>query len=135
MPKAKAAARKALDLDSSLAEAHTSRAYIYLYFDWDWAAAERSFRRALAINPNYATAHHWYHEYLTAMGRFDEQMSEILLAQELDPLSLIINTDVGWGLYYGRAYDEGKKIGWRDGPPSVWTLLRMRFGRSRRGAR
>jgi len=106
MPKAKAAARKALDLDSSLAEAHTSRAYTYLYFDWDWAAAERSFRRALAINPNYATAHHWYHEYLTAMGRFDEQMSEILLAQELDPLSLIINTDVGWGLYYGRAYDS-----------------------------
>lgn len=106
MPKAKAAARKALELDSSLAEAHTSRAYTYLYFDWDWTAAERAFRRALAISPNYATAHHWYHEFLTAMGRFDEQMSEILLAQELDPLSLIINTDVGWGLYYGRAYDQ-----------------------------
>jgi DNA-binding SARP family transcriptional activator len=106
MPRAKAAARKALELDSSLAEAHTSLAYTFLYFDWEWAAAEHAFRRALAINPNYATAHHWYHEYLTAMGRFDEQMSEILLAQELDPLSLIINTDVGWGLYYGRAYDQ-----------------------------
>jgi DNA-binding SARP family transcriptional activator len=106
MPKAKAAACKALDLDSSLAEAHTSLGYAHLYFDWDWAAAEREFRQALANNPNYATAHHWYHEFLTAMGRFGEQMTEILLAQELDPLSLIINTDVGWGLYYRRSYDE-----------------------------
>lgn len=106
MPKAKAAASRALELDSSLAEAHTSLGYAHLYFDWDWAAAEREFRQALAINPNYATAHHWYHEYLTAMGRFEEQMAEILLAQELDPLSLIINTDVGWGLYYRGSYDE-----------------------------
>jgi DNA-binding SARP family transcriptional activator/Flp pilus assembly protein TadD len=106
MPKAKAAANTALEIDPSLAEAHTSLAYTYLYYDWDWAAAEQEFQRALSINPNYATAHHWYHECLTAMGRFDEQMAEILLAQELDPLSLIINTDVAWGLYYGRAYDE-----------------------------
>jgi len=106
MPKARAAARRALELDPSLAEAHTSLAYTHLYYDWDWAAAERAFRSALTINPNYATAHHWYHEFLTAMGRVDEQMAEILLAQELDPLSLIINTDVGWGLYYGRAYDQ-----------------------------
>jgi DNA-binding SARP family transcriptional activator len=106
MPKAKAAAGRALDLDASLAEAHASLGYAHLYFDWDWAAAERKFRQALAINPNYATAHHWYHEFLTAMGRFEEQMAEILLAQELDPLSLIINTDLGWGLYYRGAYDE-----------------------------
>jgi DNA-binding SARP family transcriptional activator len=106
MPRAREAARKALDIDEALAEAHTSLAYTYLYYDWDWSAAEREFRRALAINPNYATAHHWYHEFLTAMGRVDEQSAEILLAQELDPLSLIINTDVGWGLYYARAYDE-----------------------------
>ena len=106
MPRAKAAAQQALDIDASLAEAHTSLAYAHLYYDWDWAAAEARFRRALAINPNYATAHHWYHELLTAMGRVDEQAAEILVAQELDPLSLIINTDVGWGLYYRRSYDE-----------------------------
>jgi DNA-binding SARP family transcriptional activator len=106
MPQARAAAGKALQLDPSLAEAHASLAYTSLYYDWDWAAAEAEFQRALAINPNYATAHHWYHELLTALGRFEEQMAEILLAQELDPLSLIINTDVGWGLYYARSYDR-----------------------------
>jgi DNA-binding SARP family transcriptional activator len=106
MPKAKAAVAQALEIDPSLAEAHTSAAYIYFYYDWDWLAAERAFRTAIELNRNYATAHHWYHEYLTAMGRFDEQMSEILQAQELDPLSLIINTDVGWGLYFARAYDN-----------------------------
>jgi DNA-binding SARP family transcriptional activator len=106
MPKARAAAEQALTIDPMLAEAHTSRAYGLLYYDWDWAGAEQEFQRALVINPNYATAHHWYHECLTAMGRFEEQMAEILLAQELDPLSLIINTDVGWGLYYGRDYDR-----------------------------
>jgi DNA-binding SARP family transcriptional activator len=106
MPRAKAAAEKALEIDASLAEAHTSLAYVHVYYDRDWDAAEREFRCALAINPNYATAHHWYHEFLTAMGRFEEQAAEILLAQELDPLSLIISTDVGWGLYYRRSYDD-----------------------------
>jgi Tfp pilus assembly protein PilF len=106
MPKAKAAARKALELDDSLAEAHTSLAYVYLYYDWDWPAAEREFQCAIRLNPNYATAHHWYHEYLTARSRFEEQLAEILHAEELDPLSLIINTDIGWGLYHARAYDQ-----------------------------
>jgi DNA-binding SARP family transcriptional activator len=106
MPKAKAAAQKALRIDPSVAEAHTSLALTYLYYDWDWAAAEGEFQRAIEVNPNYATAHHWYHELLTAMGRFEEQMAEILHAEELEPLSLIINTDVGWGLYYARKYDE-----------------------------
>jgi tetratricopeptide (TPR) repeat protein len=106
MPKAKAAVRKALQIDSSLAEAHTSLAYTYFYYDWDWTSAEREFRTAIELNPNYATAHHWYHELLTALGRFEEQMAEIQQAQQLDPLSLIINTDVGWGLYFGRAYDQ-----------------------------
>jgi len=106
MPKAKAAVRKALEIDDTLAEAHTSLAYTCFYYDWDWVSAEAEFRRAIELNPNYATAHHWYHELLTAMGRFDEQMAEILQAQELDPLSLIINTDVGWGLYYARAYEQ-----------------------------
>jgi DNA-binding SARP family transcriptional activator len=106
MPMAKAAARKAIEIDESLAEAHTSLAYAYLYYDWNWAAAEREFQCAIELNPNYATAHHWYHEYLIARGRFDEQMAEILHAEELDPVSLIINTDVGWGLYYARRYDQ-----------------------------
>lgn len=106
MPKAKAAARKAIEIDESLAEAHTSLAYTYLYYDWNWPSAEREFRCAIDLNPNYATAHHWYHEFLIAMGRFEEQMAEILHAEELDPVSLIINTDVGWGLYYARQYDQ-----------------------------
>src|SRR5262249_2952541 len=106
MPQAKTSAVRALELDPSLAEAHTSLAYPKLYYDWDWPGAEREFQRALELNPNYATAHHWYHEYLTAMGRFEEGLAEILRAQELDPLSLIINTDVGWGLYFTRQYDQ-----------------------------
>jgi len=106
MSKAKEAALRALEIDSSVAEAHTSLALTYLYYDWDWDESEREFQRALELNPNYATAHHWYHEHLTAMGRFEEQIAEILHAEELDPLSLIINTDVGWGLYYARKYEQ-----------------------------
>ncbi|MFQ5739007.1 MAG: BTAD domain-containing putative transcriptional regulator [Acidobacteriota bacterium] len=106
MPKAKASASRALSIDDSLAEAHTSLAYSRLYYDWDWERAERGFQRALELNPNYPTAHHWYHEFLTAMGRFEEAIGEITRAAELDPLSLIINTDVGWGLYYSRQYGQ-----------------------------
>src|SRR5262249_53983676 len=82
MPQAKSAAERALKLDESLAEAHASLAYTCLYYDWNWPAAECEFQRAIELNPNYATAHHWYHEYLTAMGRFEEQMAEILHAEE-----------------------------------------------------
>ena len=106
MPKAKAAALQALELDDSLAEAHNSLAYAKLYYDWDWNGAEKEFRRALELNPNYAIAHHWYHEYLVAMGRFEEGHSRILRAQELDPLSLMISADVGWGFYFARRYDD-----------------------------
>ena len=106
MPKAKAAALQALELDESLAEAHNSLAYAKLYYDWDWNGAEKEFRRALELNPNYAIAHHWYHEYLVAMGRFEEGHSQILRAQELDPLSLMISADVGWGFYFARRYDD-----------------------------
>ena len=106
MPKAKAAAQHALDIDESLAEAHNSLAYAKLYYDWDWNGAEREFQRALELNPNYSIAHHWYHEYLAAMGRFEESHSQILRAQELDPLSLMISADVGWGFYFARRYDD-----------------------------
>ena len=105
-PKAKAAAIKAVELDPMLAEPHTSLAYARLYYDWDWPGAEKEFGEAISLNPNYATAHHWYSVYLTAMERPDQAAAEIKRAHELDPLSLIINTDIGFELYYTRHYDQ-----------------------------
>ena len=95
MPKAKAAALKALKLDDTLAEAHSSLAVVQFFFDWDWSAAEREFKRAIELNPNDATAHQWYALYLVNIGRHGEAINEIRRAQELDPLSLMINTLVG----------------------------------------
>ena len=105
-PKAKAAAIKAVELDPTLAEPHTSLAYARLYYDWDWPGAEKEFAEAISLNPNYATAHHWYSVYLTAMERPEQASTEIKRAHELDPLSLIINTDIGFELYYTRHYDQ-----------------------------
>jgi tetratricopeptide (TPR) repeat protein len=105
-PRAKAAAARALELDPTLAEPHTSLAYAELYYDWNWPGAEEEFKRAIRANPNYATAHHWYSVYLTAMGRHEEAYAEIRRAQELDPLSLAINTDIGFELYYQSQYDR-----------------------------
>lgn len=104
VPQAKAAAMKALKLDETLAEAHTSLAAILL-FEWNWSEAGREFKRAVELGPNYATAHHWYAYYFAAMGDMEKALSEIRRAQELDPLSLIINTDLGQILYYSRQYD------------------------------
>ena len=92
--KARNAARKALGLDESLAEAHTSLAYILAFYDWNWEEAEKSFKRAIELKPNYATAHQWYAEYLIVVGRFDEAKSAIFKAEELDPLSPVIGTDI-----------------------------------------
>jgi tetratricopeptide (TPR) repeat protein len=94
--KAKAAAMKAVELDEGLGAAHASLGEIYFRFDWDWEAAEKEFRRAIELEPGYSTAHHWYAEYLVAMGRIDEGIAEAERALELDPLSLIINADAGW---------------------------------------
>ncbi|HVG39154.1 MAG TPA: winged helix-turn-helix domain-containing protein [Pyrinomonadaceae bacterium] len=105
----KAAARRALELDESLAEAHTALAFAHFNHDWDWAGAEREYRRALELNPSYATAHHWYSVSLAAAGRFDEAYAEARRAIEIDPLSLIINANLGWLLYLGRRYDESEK--------------------------
>jgi tetratricopeptide (TPR) repeat protein len=105
-PHAKQAAVHALERDAGLAEPHTSLAYVKLYYEWDWAGAERAFQHAIALNPNYATAHHWYSVYLTAMERPDEARREIQRAHKLDPLSLIINTDMGFALYYTCQYDQ-----------------------------
>jgi len=105
-PKAKTAAMQALNLDDSLGEAHTSLGLVKEHFEWDWAGAEKEFKRAIELNPNLATAHHWYGDYLTNMGRFDEGIAETKKAQELDPLSLIINTTVGWQFYLSGRNDS-----------------------------
>jgi len=101
---ARSAALSAIQLDPTLAEPHASLGMIYFFTDWNLTAAEREFERAIQLNPNYATAHHWYALDLAAMGRFPQAMYEIHLAQKLDPLSLIIGTNVGWIEYLGRDY-------------------------------
>jgi TolB-like protein/DNA-binding winged helix-turn-helix (wHTH) protein/Flp pilus assembly protein TadD len=103
--RAKAAAVKAQDLDDQLAEAHTSLAYATLLYDWDWDRAEKEFRRAIALNPNYSSAHQFYSILLMTSGRQAEALDEIRRAQELDPLSLIVNDVAGWIYYEGRQYD------------------------------
>src|SRR5262245_45866336 len=103
---ARAAALKALELDEGLAEANTSLGLIALIYDWDWETAEQQYRRAIQLDPNYATAHHWFAELLAYRGRFAEAFAEIELAQQLDPLSLIIATDRGEILYLSRDYDR-----------------------------
>jgi tetratricopeptide (TPR) repeat protein len=105
-PKAKAAALKALELDDSLAEAHTNLADTYLYYDWDFAKADQEFRRAIAANPKYPTAHQWYAECLYSVGRYDEAIAEAKRAQELDPLSAIISGSVAATLFFARKYDD-----------------------------
>jgi len=106
MPTARAAALRALELDEGLAEAHTALALIVQNYDFDWQTAEREFRRAIQLNPNYATAHHWYAEHLALLGRFDDALRESERARQLDPLSLIIATDNGAILYFSRQYDR-----------------------------
>ena len=106
MPKAKDAAERALALDAHLAEAHNSRAFVAENYEWDWPTAEREYKRAIELNPNYATAHQWYGEYLATIGRFDEGLDELKQAEQLDPLSLIINSDLGLPYFFAREYDR-----------------------------
>jgi TolB-like protein/Flp pilus assembly protein TadD len=96
LPKAKAAATRALEIDPDLAEAHVSLAHSLYYYDRDFPGAEREFKKAIELDPRYAVGHHWYAVFLTISGRFDEALAEIRRAQELDPLSLSINAWVGW---------------------------------------
>jgi DNA-binding winged helix-turn-helix (wHTH) protein/tetratricopeptide (TPR) repeat protein len=106
--KATAVALKALEADDRLVEAHTSLAYTSLLYHWDFLGAELRFKRAVTLNPNYAMAHSWYSDYYLAMGRFDEAMDEMTRAQELDPVSLMINANVGEILFCAREYDRAR---------------------------
>jgi TolB-like protein/DNA-binding winged helix-turn-helix (wHTH) protein/Flp pilus assembly protein TadD len=106
LPKAKAAAIKALELDSSLGEAHNSLAFCLDGFDWDFDSAGKEFRKAIDLNPGYATAHHWYAWHLSLLGRYDEAIGEMKKAENLDPLSLIINSDLAEILSIAHSYDD-----------------------------
>ncbi|HXJ12466.1 MAG TPA: winged helix-turn-helix domain-containing protein, partial [Candidatus Limnocylindrales bacterium] len=106
MPRARAAALRAVELNDKLPEAHTALALVVQNYDWDWHTAEKEFKRAIALNPNYATAHHWYAEHLGFRGRFEEAFKESDEAKRLDPLSLIIAADRGVLLYFARDYDR-----------------------------
>jgi len=105
-PKAKAAAIKALELDSAMGEAHNSLAFVLDGFDWDFDSAGKEFLRAIELNPGYATAHHWYAWHLSLLGRYDEAIEEMRKALNLDPLSLIINADLAELLVLAHSYDE-----------------------------
>ena len=105
-PLAKEAATKAIQIDSSLSEAHTSFGYVKLYYDWDWAGAEQEYKRAIELNPNYGTPHHGYAYLLISSGRTEEAISEIKKAEAIDPLSVVFQTDHGEYYYFARRPDE-----------------------------
>lgn len=109
MPKAKVAAERSLELDPSLAEAHTSLALIQGFYEWNWEASEASFRRAISLDPGYPAAHLWYGRLLTTRGRFDEACIELRKAQRQDPLSCSINSELGRALFYARRYKEASE--------------------------
>lgn len=104
--KARVYAKKALEINENIGEAHCSLAYTQAFFDWDWQTAEKSFKRAIELSPNYPTAHQWYGEYLIAVGKFDEAFAETQKAHELDPVSLIILTDYVGYYYLTRQFDK-----------------------------
>jgi len=106
LPKAKAAAIKALELDSTLGEAHNSLAFCLDGFDWNFDSAGKEFVRAIELNPGYATAHHWYAWHLALLHRFDQALAEMRKAESLDPLSLVINADLAELLVLAHSYDE-----------------------------
>jgi len=106
VPKAKAAALKALEIDESLAEAHATLGAIKLFYEWDWMGAEQELKRAIALNPGYATAHHWYGLCLGWIGRVPEARAELQRAHQLDPLSSIISTNLAWTSSLTHDYDR-----------------------------
>jgi len=106
VPRAKAAAKKALEIDPDLAEAHASLGLAALTYDWDWSEAEREFKRAIQLNPNYGPAYQWYSSLFRALRQFENAIAEAKKTLEVDPLSLIANTNLALQLYYARRYDE-----------------------------
>ena len=105
-PKAESAARKAIEIDNNLGEAHAALAFSTMLFDWDWANSELEFRKAINLSPNYGPAHQWYAVGLVSAGRFDEAIAEASKAQHAEPLSLFINAGMGWVSFLARDYDR-----------------------------
>ena len=104
--RARAAAMKALEIDDTIAEAHASLGFIEATYDWDLSTSEGEYKRAIELNPNYATAHHWYAFCLLIFKRYEEGILEMKRAQEIDPLSVVIQADLGWAFYFAREYDQ-----------------------------
>jgi serine/threonine-protein kinase len=113
MPAAKASALRALELDGTLAQAHVPLALAKLLYEWDWVGAESGFKHAIEMNPDYATARHWYPILLTGAGRFEEALVQIGRALELEPMSLMINSTRGWILHYAGRHQEGVEQLWK----------------------
>lgn len=113
MPKAKAAALTALQLDESLAEAHTALAFEEMHYEWDWPSAEGEFKRALELNPNYATAHQWYAIWFVGRGSIDQALSQLSLADKADPLSLVIKADTADVLNCAGRYEQAAQVATR----------------------
>ena len=129
-PKAKKAAERALELDSTIAEPHATLGYVAMYYAWDWPAAEREYRRALAINPSYPTAHEWYGLFLAAMGRYEEAQAQERQALELDPLSLGIASTAGWVLHYsGKQADAERQLRIAVRTDSTFPVAHLYLGR------
>jgi TolB-like protein/DNA-binding SARP family transcriptional activator/Tfp pilus assembly protein PilF len=129
-PKARAAALRALELDSTLAEPHATLAFVHMYYDWNWNAAEREFQRAIALNPSYATGHEWYGLFLAAMGRFDEARRQEQRAQDLDPLSTAVAATEAWVDFYAgdlRQAENQLRIVLRE--DSTFALAHLYLGR------
>ena len=134
-PRARAAALRALEIDEQLAEAHAALAAIKTHYDWDWPGAEREYKRAIRLNPSYASAYQWYATYLAVMGRSDEAARQDARALELDPLSPLISTTTGLHLYFARQYrqaiDQHRKA--LELEPE-FALARLNLGRAYLGA-
>jgi len=107
--KAKVWATKAVEADETLAEAHVSLGFVKLFYDWDWSGAEQEFKRAIELNPNHASVHHWYSHFFMAKGKIEESFNESKQALELDPLDLPINAHMGYHYYYARQYEQAIK--------------------------
>ncbi len=136
MPKARAAAEQALRIDDGLAEAHASLGLVKAFYEWDWAGAEGEYRRAIELNPGYASAHHWYGWYLALTGRLSEAIAEVRQASELDPLSLEINSDLGLSFFFARQYEraiEQFEKALEMDPNNVWTRFFIGWAREQKG--